>query len=101
MIALAIDAVADDRRVDSEIRRQFLPPHGADDQMTIGGDDRTSLHRGDDGIVEDVDMVHGANEAGDQAALFQGCERVGGYPVLRMKYIEPPMRRVGEMVDVF
>jgi hypothetical protein len=68
--------------------------------MTIGGDNRTSLHRGDDRIVEDVDMVYGANEAGDQAALFQGRERVGGDPVLRMKHIEPSMLRIGEMVDV-
>ena len=91
MVASAIDPVADDRRLDPEIRRQLLPPHRADYEMPIGGDDRAPLHRGDDGIVEDVDMMHGANEACDQAALFQRRERVGGYAVLRVKDIEAPM----------
>ena len=69
--AFGIDAVSDLGRSPAEFGHDAGLPEVAHDEQFVGLGDRARLPIAEAGILEAVDMVHGARKAPDQAALLQ------------------------------
>ena len=75
-----------------------IAPEAADDEQMIGRFDRAALQRAATrSSSKRIDVMHGAGEAGDQAALLQRRQRIAGNAVLRVPHVEPAMFRALEV----
>ncbi len=98
--ARAVDAVGDALRGEAVVGVQPVAPHPADAQQPVGGADRALLPALHQRVVEAVDVVHGAQVAGHDAALLQVGQRVGADAVVGVEHVvagvAPAAGEVGE-----
>jgi hypothetical protein len=97
--ALAIDAIAANRRLDLKILAEAVPPEPAYSHPCVRLLNRTRLQMGNSSIRKVVDVMHRSDEFVDVSPALQRRERVAGDAVVRM--IEIEARSIGQIFDIF
>ena len=87
-ISASVDAVAADHGFASKARDEGLAPERAHDHQGVRCEDRSRLPPDEARVGKIVDVMHRANEGGDQALFLQRRKRVGADPVMGVIEIE-------------
>ena len=99
-ISASVDAVAADHGFASKARDEGLAPERAHDHQGVRCEDRSRLPPDETRVGEIVDVMHRANEGGDQALLLKGRKRVGADPVMGVIEIEGAVLGAPKPADV-
>src|SRR3984957_16773272 len=99
-ISASVHAVAAEFSFAAEARDEGLPPEVAHDYQGIRRDNRPRLPRDKTRVRKIVEVMHRANEGGDQALFLQGRKRVAADPVMGVIEIEVAVLRPPKPAEV-
>ena len=99
-ISARVHAVAADIGFTAEALDEVLAPERADDHQGVCREDRSRLPRDETWVGEIVDVMHRADEGGDQALLLQRRKRIGADPIMGVVEIEAAVLRPPKPADV-